>query len=574
MRLDHAYAHIAPDSKPRVPVVPKPSEPTHDVIEEIEVPVPQLDTADNDNDCDYEPPSSDSDESDEEEEPIPESRRAEDVVLERKYIIFESQLRELFLQSRCSACGSVFMVEEPNARLGRQDGSCLHVHLECLNGHVWKWSSQPVVGRMPLGNLLLSAATLYSGQTYTRISTFAGFLNLKIVGHSTFKEHQKDYLWPAVHSTWDYERQTLWGSLEGRNVRLAGDGRCDSPGYSAKFCTYSMMDLDSNKVVDFELVQVTQATSSVAMEKKGFQIVLDRLMLNKLKIVQIATDRHTGINALMRDSPIYKHIDHQFDVWHLAKNICKALRQKAVKECEELSPWIPAINNHIWWSSKTCKGDKVELLERWRSVCHHITGKHEWGANQKFHRCGHEPIPPEADRKKKWLEPDSAPHQAVCKVVNKKNLLEGVGKITNFCHTGELEVYHAMLTKYAPKRSQFPYEGMCVRMKLAVLDNNYNTGRKQAVVKKANAKSAPKGSLRYRVAYPKAKKKFVCKKIYEGKKYGYVYDLMSSVVTRKLTNDKSSSFVPPELPPNIVLASVTRPTKEDLIAAHKSRFGE
>ncbi len=63
--------------------------------------------------------------------------------------------------------------------------------------------------------------------------------------------------------------------------------------------------------------------------------------------------------------------------------------------------------------------------------------------------------------------------------MNKKYLLTGVEKITKFCHTGELEVCHGMMMKYTPKQQHFLYESIVVRAKLAALDHNNNTGRKQ-----------------------------------------------------------------------------------------------
>ena len=42
----------------------------------------------------------------------------------------------------------------------------------------------------------------------------------------------------------------------GAEVVLGGDARCDSPGYSAKFGSYSLMDLNTNKIVDVRLIQV------------------------------------------------------------------------------------------------------------------------------------------------------------------------------------------------------------------------------------------------------------------------------------------------------------------------------
>ena len=249
---------------------------------------------DNSKDADYVPDAEDEEEEDEEDT---ETSWPEQLVNQRKFIIFESQLHKLFRQSRCSICSHYFMLDQNY--LGQTIGSGLCVKLECVNGHPWVWHSQPMLGRMPAGNVLISAAILFSGQTYTHISSFAGFLNLEFVGQTTYGNHQRDYLFPTVHETFEGEKQTLWSSLDSKAVRLAGDGRCDSPGYSAKFCTYTLMDMDTEKVVDFEVVQVSQATSSVAMEKLGFQTVIKRLLDNNINIVQICTDRHVGINALM-----------------------------------------------------------------------------------------------------------------------------------------------------------------------------------------------------------------------------------------------------------------------------------
>ena len=37
---------------------------------------------------------------------------------------------------------------------------------------------------------------------------------------------------------------------------MGGDGRCDSPGFCAKYGTYSCMDLKTNNILDLQLVQV------------------------------------------------------------------------------------------------------------------------------------------------------------------------------------------------------------------------------------------------------------------------------------------------------------------------------
>ena len=46
----------------------------------------------------------------------------------------------------------------------------------------------------------------------------------------------------------------LLAKHEDKNLVLAGDGRCDSPGSSAKFCTYSIMEIDSSAILHAETV--------------------------------------------------------------------------------------------------------------------------------------------------------------------------------------------------------------------------------------------------------------------------------------------------------------------------------
>ncbi|CAG2218046.1 unnamed protein product [Mytilus edulis] len=52
-----------------------------------------------------------------------------------------------------------------------------------------------------------------------------------------------------------------------KQVVLGGDGRCDSPGYSAKYGSYTLMDLNTNKILDIQLVQISQTYSEVIESK-------------------------------------------------------------------------------------------------------------------------------------------------------------------------------------------------------------------------------------------------------------------------------------------------------------------
>ena len=94
---------------------------------------------------------------------------------------------------------------------------------------------------MAAGNLLLASAILLSGATYTKIASLS-----------------------------ELEIEDLW---------LSGDGRCDSPGHSAKYGTYTMID----QLSDFQIVQVSEVTSSNAMEREGFKRCMENIQRSQHK---------------------------------------------------------------------------------------------------------------------------------------------------------------------------------------------------------------------------------------------------------------------------------------------------
>ena len=168
------------------------------------------------------------------------------------------------------------------------------------------------------------------------------------------------------------------------------------------------------------------------------------------------------------------------------------------KGVEELLPWIPAIKTHLWWSSATCSGDKVEMKGKWQSVTYHVTNEHNWGHGQTFQQCGHVAITSDKNEATKWLEPGSEAHEALNAVVlQDERLKDGVDKLNLFCHTGALENFNGSMLKYCPKRIPFCKEGMIARTKLAALDHNYNVGREQAVVNYETDASAEEGEERF-----------------------------------------------------------------------------
>ena len=140
------------------------------------------------------------------------------------------------------------------------------------------------------------------------------------------------------------------------------------------------------------------------------------------------------------------------------------------------------------------------------------------GWSNKFTQCAHRPLSRTEQRKKKWLEAGSTAFAALEAIIEDKTLLKDMAHITGFHHTGNVEVYHSVMTKYCPKREHFDFDAMCARTQLAVLDHNSNVGRPQATTRT--------GELRYTRAYTKQRGQWVARKVYAKKSYVYLHSLL------------------------------------------------
>ena len=75
-------------------------------------------------------------------------------------------------------------------------------------------------------------------------------IDLAFLSKSVYRNWQKKQLLPVINDRWQQEKAAVLADLLDRNsVTLLGDERCDSPGYSAKYGIYTMMDKESEKIV-------------------------------------------------------------------------------------------------------------------------------------------------------------------------------------------------------------------------------------------------------------------------------------------------------------------------------------
>ena len=88
-------------------------------------------------------------------------------------------------------------------------------------------------------------------------------LGVSTISEQAFYDTQKNILQPVIEKRWVKEREAVIEELvaAGTPLTIAGDGRADSPGHSAKFGVYTGLETNINKIVDFELVQVCNTKS-------------------------------------------------------------------------------------------------------------------------------------------------------------------------------------------------------------------------------------------------------------------------------------------------------------------------
>ncbi|KAK3698274.1 hypothetical protein QZH41_009501 [Actinostola sp. cb2023] len=343
-----------------------------------------------------------------------------------------------------------------------------------------------------------------------KFERFSANANLKTISEDTYTNLRKKYVFPVVKNTWEQEQSTVFEDLKSRDVgiALAGDGRCDSPGHCAKYCTYTLLDVESQKVVDFKVISVSQVTSANVMEIKGFREALQNVEANGVEPSIISTDRHPQIRKEMRVNHVNK--DHQFDPWHLAKSVSKKLGLAAKrKDCESLANWIPSIVNHLWWSAMTCDTDAEVLREKWISTIHHVVNRHDWPGNRHYHKCAHEPLDARQERKKIWLEPG------------------------------------------------FPTV-MTYGTMLASLDHNKNANRQQAVYQDGEFQGEP----RYRISWSKVHKGFRARPVLENKSYDYMREMVADVLTLADSQDYPEVVKKDR---THIMAPQERPSRDEII---------
>ena len=174
---------------------------------------------------------------------------------EPKGIVFLSKLLLLF--QYCHICFT------PNPEvMSSQTGTLLTIETKCSKcKEIFIWKSQPfLLGKFPAGNLLLSFAVLCAGASIKKVLLVFRHMGILVYNEPTYYYHQRHLLIPTVISFWRKYQKKILDTLKGKEVVLAGDGRHDSMGHSAKYGTYTIFYCTVGLIIHIVLVQASNTS--------------------------------------------------------------------------------------------------------------------------------------------------------------------------------------------------------------------------------------------------------------------------------------------------------------------------
>ena len=180
-------------------------------------------------------------------------------------------------------------------------GTIVKLRWSCTEGHFGMWVSSEIATQsrysdVYVNDLLITACIVLSGNSYSKFVQFADFLGLAVPDQTVFCRNQRLFITPVVLDMWHSMKAKVLEVLGAySSIVLGGDGRNDSPGFSARYCVYVLMDLVSNVIVDIETLDKRETGGvSTNMEREGLTRILLRLM-KSLDISEITTDASSSI---------------------------------------------------------------------------------------------------------------------------------------------------------------------------------------------------------------------------------------------------------------------------------------
>ncbi|EGT34094.1 hypothetical protein CAEBREN_03959 [Caenorhabditis brenneri] len=379
----------------------------------------------------------------------------------------------------CQNCTSKNVIFEPRNCVG----AAFSATFTCFECHKsWSWSS---TRRNGYGRQVNTDITVAS----TKMQQFFECLR---VPHLTERAHYnivKSKVAPAIQKAYNKMQSNVLDVVVARgentgSINVAGDAMFDSPGFSAIFCRYAILCVDTHFVLDVETLRKERNDSSKAMEPRALEVALTRLDKRvrdtgkAVEIGSITTDRDSSVKKMLSEK--FGSIKTWSDIWHFVKNLQKLLRKKQDQvQMYPVQHWIRPLCNHLYHSIASSSGDGELAVEKFMTFFLHIQGIHTRFRNvgefcfTRFKKCDHGKLKKNPG---KYLDLTIDSHKRAFDILfeltaTPKRLSDMLTVSPHFA-TSEVEAFNSLSILYHPKSRFFSTDGFRMRTQLSVLHWN------------------------------------------------------------------------------------------------------
>ena len=198
-------------------------------------------------------------------------------------------------------CGSDVKYD---AKFGK--ASVLVLSWSCKNNHRGIWRSSEILkvinnNNIYVNDMMIPAALVLTGNNYSKFSLLCQALNVKIPGEQSFLNSQKHYIAPTVFDFWKQMNVACSNVLGDKELCILGDGRSDSPGHCARYCSYVVMESETGAVLDMQIVDKRETKGiSTNMEVYAAEKIIIKLK-DRYKMNEIVTDASSSVAKRITD---------------------------------------------------------------------------------------------------------------------------------------------------------------------------------------------------------------------------------------------------------------------------------
>ena len=116
------------------------------------------------------------------------------------------------------------------------------------------------------------------------------------------------------------------------------------------------METSTGLIIGYTLLSKEDGKGSATLEPMAAKSCLEELLKEGFRIDMFVSDRSTSVKTVVVgiNQKYGIEISHEFDCWHLIKNLMAKIRDIKV-----LNRWLETIKNFLWFAFSKAEGNKM-----------------------------------------------------------------------------------------------------------------------------------------------------------------------------------------------------------------------